>query len=180
MIMIYFHGYGSDRTSRKFQDFKKLFKSSSSYCVEWTPESDFNGILNIVEASIAEEEQVILMGDSSGANFAYQLRERRKKKGLASVLVMVSPLLDYSMRKGSNLEFPDNLKNSLITIDDPKDAFILIGKQDEVIDYKGFQEKGSYNSEILFVEDSHRLPKFRDYLGYINCYVQNKLRFDYF
>ncbi|WP_026038866.1 YqiA/YcfP family alpha/beta fold hydrolase [Myroides injenensis] len=180
MIMIFFHGYGSDRNSRKFQDCKKLFKSSSSFCVEWTPESNFNAIMNIVEAEIAEQEQVILIGDSTGANLAYQLRERRKSKGLDSILIMLSPLLDIDQRLNKSLEFSQNLKDSLIKIDDPQDAFLLIGKQDEVLDYSGLMSQKTYNSEILFVEDSHRLPKFRDYLGYVNYYVQHRVQFDYF
>ncbi|MTH29066.1 alpha/beta hydrolase fold domain-containing protein [Myroides pelagicus] len=178
--MIYFHGYGSDKTSRKFLDCKELFKNSSSFCVEWTPESDIEGILNVVEAGLAEQEQVILIGDSTGANLAYQLRDKRKEKGLKSVLVLLSPLLELDARLNTKLLFSDNLRENIVKITNPEDAFILIGKQDEVLDYTGLQDKITYNTEILFVEDSHRLPKFRDYLGYINYYVQRKLKFEYF
>ncbi|MTG97836.1 MULTISPECIES: YqiA/YcfP family alpha/beta fold hydrolase [Myroides] len=180
MIMIYFHGYGSDKTSRKYEDCKRLFKNSSSFCVEWNPESDIKSILNVVDAELSEQEQVILIGDSTGANLAYQLREKRKEKGLKSILIMLSPLLDLDSRLNSKLIFSDNLRESILKINNPEDAFIIVGKQDEVLDFVDLQDKITYNSEILFVEDSHRLPKFRDYLGYINHYVQRKLKYEYF
>lgn len=76
--LLYIHGLGSDRHSRKFINLKEYFKDRFSYdFIEWNNDSTISVLLVEAEAKLENVENPILIGDSTGANFAYQLRERR-------------------------------------------------------------------------------------------------------
>lgn len=174
MQLIYIHGYGSNRESRKYVLLAKHFATYEASCVEWTPETDFSTWLMQGHQAVEQEETLLLIGDSTGANFAYQWKEKRKAQGLQTILILLSPLLSYSHRRNKDLVFIPNLKNSLLDIPTPEDAFLLIGKQDETLDLQALNPYQCANSEVLYIEDSHRLPLFEQYLPLLADYVERQ------
>lgn len=169
--IFYIHGYGSDRNSRKFLALKKHFLDRFEYgFMEWKPEDDISLLLNEAEVELDAYENPILFGDSTGANFAYQLYERRKAKNKKSILMLSSPLLTFQLRI-SDREFSDNLKQQLIPISNPKNAMIIATPTDEVLDQTWLFEKEFENIELMQVEDGHRLMKFNEYLDEIDKYI---------
>lgn len=175
MKLIYIHGYGSNRASRKFVLLERHFTTYEASCPEWTPETAFDLWLEDLASSLKTEQTIVLVGDSTGANFAYQLKERRRKEGLQTILVLLSPLLSYSQRLNKNMVFTENLKNSLVDIFSPADAFLLIGKQDETLDLRQLNPYTCIASELVYLDDTHRLPLFEDYLGYISAYIARQV-----
>lgn len=174
--LLYIHGLGSDKNSRKFIDLKAYFKDAFEYyCMEWKNEDNIDQMLVDIEALFNDDQTLIVVGDSTGGNFAYQLKESRKKAGNETVLVLLNPLLNFSLRITSFV-FPENIKQYLDNILKPEEAFILLGQYDEVLDHS-YLDGYKGNKTVLFsVEDSHRIPKFQEYLPTIEMYIQTLLR----
>lgn len=172
--LLYIHGLGSDRNSRKFLNLKDYFKDQFNYnFVEWNNDSNISALLDIAENWLKSEDQIILIGDSTGANFAYQLRERLKENNIKSILILTSPLLDIDNRIG-DFEFPKNIIPQLWKIENPEDALIIATQKDEVLNQKLLFEKLFKNIELIEVDDNHRLEKFENYLSSIEKYIQTK------
>lgn len=173
---LYIHGLGSDETSKKFVDLKAYFKEAFEYyCMEWKNEDNIHQMLSEVEALFDEDKTLIVVGDSTGGNFAYQLKESRKKAGNETILVLLNPLLNFSLRIRS-FNFPANIKQYLEIILEPEEAFILLGQHDEVLDHS-YLDGYKGNKTVLFsVDDSHRIPKFQEYLPTIAVYINTLLK----
>lgn len=176
MKLLYIHGLGSDRNSRKFLNLKEYFKDQFDYnFVEWNNDFDISVLLEEAEKWLYSEteEQIVLVGDSTGANFAYQLRERLKEKKMKSILILTSPLLDIEKRI-ADFEFPKSLIPQLWKIENPEDALIIASPKDEVLNQKPLFEKSLKNIELVGVDDSHRLLDFKNYLPDIENYIQSQ------
>lgn len=174
--LLYIHGLGSDRNSRKFINLKDHFRNQFEYnFVEWNNESNISELLDTAEKSLVSESesQIVLVGDSTGANFAYQLRERLEKKTIKSILILTSPLLNIDNRI-ADFEFPKTILSQLQKIENPSDALIIASKKDEVLNQLPVFEKALQNVELADVDDSHRLLKFENYLATIENYIDSK------
>ncbi|WP_407405848.1 YqiA/YcfP family alpha/beta fold hydrolase [Chryseobacterium sp.] len=172
--LLYIHGLGSDRNSRKFINLKEYFKDQFDYdFVEWNNESNIAELLNEAENKLENLENPIIVGDSTGANFAYQLRESRKLKGKKSILILSSPLLNIDDRI-ADFEFPKTIIPQLIKIKNPSDALIIATKSDAVLDQNWLFEQTFNSIELIEVEDNHRLEKFHKSLPEIEKYCLKK------
>ncbi|WP_240485532.1 YqiA/YcfP family alpha/beta fold hydrolase [Myroides marinus] len=175
LFLLYIHGYGSNRESRKFFNLKESLPDFPAAVFEWDEHTDFELLLKTAIEQTNEIEQIVLVGDSTGANIAYQIRETRKSLGLSTILVLTSPLLDYDKRLNTELQFAENLQNSLMKINKVEDALVILAKEDEAIDFSQFDVKqDAPNSTVIYVEDNHRLEGFMNYVGYIIGYIVNK------
>ncbi len=174
--LLYIHGLGSDRNSRKFINLKDHFRNQFEYnFVEWNNESNISELLDTAEKSLVSESesQIVLVGDSTGANFAYQLRENLAEKNIESILILTSPLLNIDNRI-ADFEFPKTILPQLQKIENPSDALIIASKKDEVLNQLPIFEKALQNIELVDVDDSHRLLKFENYLTAIENYIDSK------
>jgi len=175
MKLLYIHGLGSDSNSRKYLNLKDYFKKQFRFdCLEWKNDSNISQLLDEAEKMLESEDKIILVGDSTGANFAYQLRERLKEKGKNSVLIMTSPLMNIDDRI-ANFEFPENIIPQLWKIENPENALIIASRKDEVLNQKPLFEKSLNTIELIEVDDTHRLENFRNYLPEIKNYLQSEL-----
>src|SRR5690625_6334170 len=94
---LYIHGLNSDATSRKYLNLKEYFQDKFEFnCLEWKNEDNISELLDQAELKLENEINPILFGDSTGANFAWQLRECSRQKGESSILILSSTLLDVS------------------------------------------------------------------------------------
>lgn len=171
---LYIHGLNSDATSRKYLNLKEYFQGKFEFdCLEWKNDDNISELLDKAELKLENEINPILFGDSTGANFAWQLRERRRHKGKDSILILSSPLLDVSKRI-AEFEFPGQLKTYLNKIEHPTDAMLIVPTNDELIEHTHLWENELENINLLKVEDTHRLPNFKDYLPEIEQYISIK------
>lgn len=174
--LLYIHGLGSDRHSRKLLNLKDFFKDQYEYnFFEWNNDSDISELLNEAQKWLTSvpNVQIILVGDSTGANFAYQLREKLKQNGVKPFLILTSPLLNIENRI-ADFEFPKSIIPQLWKIDNPEDALIIATQNDQVLNQKLLFEKPLKNIVLIEVDDNHRLEKFHDYIHHIKDYIQLK------
>ena len=172
--LLYIHGLGSDQYSRKFLNLKAYFKDRFEYdFIQWDNHSDIKNLINEKQKSYQNTQQLILIGDSTGANFAYQLRELRDKD--KDILILTSPLLDLKDRI-ADFEFPKELARYLIPISNPSNALIIATKTDEILDQKKWFSPETLEQldqiQVIQVVDNHRLENFqKDALIPIDQYI---------
>ena len=168
--LIYIHGLGSNRNSRKFQNLKEYFGNTFSYdFLEWVPDMNISDSIHQMALKYAGED-VILVGDSTGANFAYQLRESIRRLGGNTVLILTSPLLDINNRI-ADFDFPQELIPQLWKIENPEDALIIATRTDEILNQEILLNKKLNNVKCVEVNDGHRLENFHTYLPEIKKYI---------
>lgn len=168
--LLFVHGYGSDRNSRKFQDLKNYFgKEYHCYCMEWVVYSDIPYLLNLAVQKCENALNMVVVGDSTGANLAYQLREMRNHAD--DKLILLSPLLDIAKRK-RDIPFPDTFCAHLLKIENPANALVVASKNDEVIDQQSLFDEADKKFTLMEVDDGHRLEKFHDYLHAIEEFIK--------
>lgn len=171
--LIYIYGLGSDCNSRKFINIKEYFGAQFNYdFLEWNSESNIKQ--KLIEIKLRYKDlPLIIVGDSTGANFAYQLREMREKENENSILILTSPLLNIN-QKNIFVGFPEKIIPQLWAIETLQNALIIASKKDEVLNQNfPFNEKFE-NVKIIDVEDNHRLENFKEYLVFIDKYIQEK------
>ncbi len=168
--LLYFHGLGSNKDSRKFKLIENTFDSTHScFCVEWEKDTDISELLTDLWSLNKDKEELVLIGDSTGGNYAYQLRERLKVSGVKIKLVLLNPLLDFSNRI-ANFPFPKKLEKSLEKIKEINHCFLLQSNRDEVIDHS--KMKIGLEVEKLIIDDTHRLLTFEKYVDSIKEYIE--------
>lgn len=174
----FIHGYGSGEDSSKYQKLKEYFgERFQMKCVVWKTDSNIPLLLKEVISELENDKKPILFGDSTGANFAFQIRKQLLKKGNSPILILTSPLLDFSKRIW-NGEFAKNIEQSLIQITEPENALIIVPEHDEVIDQNRLMNYKKENVVILKTDDDHRLSKFKEdgnLLKDIEQYIENQL-----
>lgn len=167
--ILFIHGYGSDRNSRKFQELKSYFTADYNlHCMEWAVYSDIPWLLNDAVEKFAVIRKLIIIGDSTGANFAWQIREMRNSK--EDKLILLSPLLDVTKRK-RNVDFPDVFNRYLVKIENPENALIVAAENDEVVDMKALFNEPDKKFTLLEVNDVHRLLNFENYLPALQKFI---------
>lgn len=169
--LVYFHGYGSDGQSRKFLNLQSAMRGVEMTAFEWTPDTNFKDYMNIAFTTVVNTQEVIVVGDSAGANFAYQLREMRQAHGLKTILVLTSPLLNYPSQLRVPVPITNNLQNALVVIPQVSDALLLLAKNDEVLDFSCFDVHNQSNTVLIYVDDNHLLERFEAYIEYIKGYI---------
>lgn len=163
--LIYIHGLGSDASSRKYQLLQAFYKGRrSTDCLEW---KEHDNITYLLEETVARLHsnctELLIVGDSTGGNLAYQLRELLKKSNINISLILLNPLLDVSKRK-RDIALGDNLLNYLQPIQRPTNCTIILSKNDEVIDHSWLAVLVLEGLEIIEVEDTHRMLNFKEYI----------------
>lgn len=169
--LLYIHGLGSDQNSRKFLNLKEFFKNEFEYdFIEWNNESDISKLLAEAEIRLKNAGKLILIGDSTGANFAYQFRERLLNQGTESILILSSPLLNIEERI-ADFEFPKSLLPQLKKYKNPKKAFIIATKNDKVLNQNWLFNTDFENVKLIEIDDNHRLEKFHESFLEIRKYI---------
>ena len=169
-ILLYIHGLGSDKNSRKFLNLKEYFQDHFEYdFLEWKNDSDIRVLIDEKFQKYKNTNGLIIVGDSTGANYAYQLREIRSNE--QDILVLTSPLLDIERRIAS-YDFPKSLGLFLNKISEPRNTTIIAAKNDEIIDQKWLFENYFEELNLIEVDDNHRLEKFLDYLPMIEFFIK--------
>lgn len=170
MTILYFHGLGSDEQSRKFQLLKERFSTADVYCVVWNKDTDFIQLFEHWRYKTQEADNIILIGDSTGGNYAYQFRKMLTKLKLSSKLILINPLLKLE-NIIADFTFPKELTNTLLNIDKVENALLILSRRDEVIDHHASANVSQPFTEILWIEDTHRVLFFDKLLMRIESYI---------
>jgi len=176
---LYIHGLQRDdiHVSRKYLHLVKHFKDRFNYIYSaWINQTDFSKLLNTAEANLEKDEIPIIYGDSTGANFAYQLRERLKAKNKKSILILSSPLLNSKQRIQAELRFPEAVKKQMLEITSPENALVIASKKDQILQQNWLFEKSFPNLEVFEVDDNHQLSNYeKNSLEIIENYIDKNI-----
>lgn len=174
-ILYYVHGYKAKpeiEKSRKYRNLESFFGEQFDYgYMSWNENSDFDKLLDEALEKTRSYDDVILVGDSTGANLIYQVREQMEGRKQNIKLILTSPLLDVKKRL-SDISFSGNLLRALLKIEFPKDCLIIATREDETLDQNWLFENEFNNVKIISVDDNHRLEKFEEYLKKIEEYIK--------
>lgn len=97
--LLYFHGVGSSAASRKFIKLQSEFADKYQVtCVEWTYTSDMRTMITNLFTKYEHQKSIVIIGSSTGGNFAYQLADSLRSSGVKVKLIMINPLLQLTQR----------------------------------------------------------------------------------
>lgn len=173
---LYIHGLGSSKSSRKYKLIEEAFcVTHLCACAEWNIETDVKLFIANLLKEYSRCKELLIFGDGVGCNYAYQLRDSLVKSGVKIKLILINPLLD-AVNLIAQVPFASDLHNSLASIDQVDDCFILQSLYDEVIE----QTKVKLGAGVvhLKVDDCHRLFYLSDYIHILKCYVHDSMLFN--
>src|SRR5690606_4375905 len=97
--MVYFHALDSGKSSRKFRLLKDhLGDRYELLCIEWNVDTDFRILMFNLFKRLLREPEVVLIGDSTGGNFACQIRDILVQNHIKVTLILLNPLLSIDTR----------------------------------------------------------------------------------
>ncbi len=161
MQYVYIHGFGT--TGANSIKFKKILahataNNAKAIALEWNEHQPdiLEQLILQLEDEIDWYERVCLIGSSTGGNFTYQLLEKFADKDISFVLI--NPLLNVEQRKIDNYLFPMLLANQLKNPSaDLANGLIILGKNDEVLDYNYTYERLHKLNKIITGKWNHNL-----------------------
>ena len=169
---LFIHGLGSSKNSRKFLALQSFFKETFDfYCMEWDEHTNIPKQIEQTHQAFKTTYSLVVFGDSTGANFAYQFRAFREAFGLQTTLIVSAPLLDLKLRM-ANFDFPASLIPYLIRIQHPEKMLMICPIFDELMNHSVWKTNESTELAVLHVEDTHRMPNFTNYLPAIKAYIE--------
>lgn len=172
--LIYFHGLGSNKNSRKFRLLKDHLGDGYEFlCAEWNVHTDFRILMFNIFKRLLREPEVILIGDSTGGNYACQMRDLLTQNNIKATLVLLNPLLSIDKRIAT-FPFPERLLESLLNIRQVDDCLSITSINDVVIDHS-LITYGPGTSRLI-VDDVHQLLHFERYLPHIDRYIDSHNR----
>lgn len=169
--IVYIHGLNSSVNSQKFKILQQAFPTA--ICVEWTVEDNiFDIIHDAYEKLKGIVNNLVIIGSSTGGNFAWQLQKKLKENGKSSELVLLNPLIDSSFKFSNDI--PDELNKYLVDMNRFEDTKVFLALHDDILDtekLKDFfeiQQKIFTNQiHIIEVDDNHRIENFETLLTLI-------------
>lgn len=161
MQYVYIHGFGT--TGANSTKLKKILahataNNAKAIALEWNEHQPdiLQQLTSQLNNQINWDETVFLIGSSTGGNFTYQLLEKFPNRKISFVLI--NPLVNVEQRKIDNYLFPMLLANQL---KNPSahlaNGLILLGKNDEVLDYNYTYERLHKLNKIILGEWNHTL-----------------------
>ena len=172
--MVYFHALDSGKSFRKFRLLKDhLGDRYELLCIEWNVDTDFRILMFNLFKRLLKEPEVVLIGDSTGGNFACQIRDILIQNHIKVTLVLLSPLLSIDTRIAT-FPLPNVLLESLQNFWRVEDCLSITGINDAVIDHSRIAY-GAGTSRLI-VDDVHQLLHFERCLRHIDRYIHQHSR----
>ena len=169
MQYIYIHGFGT--TGAGSNKFKKINKwateiGQKAFALEWNEHQDqiVERLIRQLTATLQYDDPVVLIGSSTGGNFALQLMDFFTHHQIPMRFILINPLIDVKQRKIHNASFTLLLADQLkLPKDNAIGGKIILGKQDEVLDYQFTVNVFQKNNDIILLDaGNHALSNISD------------------
>ena len=180
MKVLYIHGYRPENSyepSKKFEEMKPTIMSIYPDAIlselMWTKECSVNLHIRNSISDLAEHDEVLIIGHSTGCAIAEQIYE--KLRHLTSVkLVLLNPLIDKQIDI-----LPEHIRKSLqhVTYNDVSDSLIVISTDDEVIDHKLSYKMVKKNGFLTVSGYGHKLENIARNKTFIELFEKYLLKF---
>lgn len=172
-LLLYIHGLNSDANSRKLSLLKSYFGDRVDYhCIEWGDRTNLRFYFDKKRNEWLHYQKLIIVGDSTGANFAYQLREQLRDSHHQIALVLLSPFMCTSQQI-VRIRFPFYIIPQIWYINKPTRALIIASPTDEVLTQNWLFEKDFKEVKVIEVSDEHSLRDFEEYIPHIDEYIND-------
>ena len=174
MTIIYLHGFNSDGNSTTIKEISKEIPGLLSISYDYiTADNAFKQIQLLIENRLKKDTNLIIAGTSLGGFWANYFAQKYQLK-----CVLVNPAIhpSVSLRKavpesplpnyntGELREFTYENAEAYKKFEGPVIAginrTIVLGKNDEVIDYRKTEEKYKDKGEIILTEEGHRIEDY--------------------
>lgn len=174
-VMIFVHGFLSDVYSPKYAAIRSYYGDKYDYdSIAWDSSSNLRMLFDDLHDNWSEYSHIVIIGESTGGNFAYQLREHLWSRSKQISLILASPLMCDYQRK-NNVRLPISIIPQLWNISEPRNALIIVTKDDYYFDQTWLLKKEFEGVEVYSVDDTHSLEKFEEYLPKIESYIESRL-----
>lgn len=165
------------RHSTKFTELQKEYKNIE--CLEWEVTINGHHISNLksnwqnqILVNYEQYDVVCIIANSTGANFALQLKDLLKPNFIH--LVLINPLLDLGCLVDKSI-IPTILVPSIIKMKKFNGVLILIAKNDSVIDNINFLYHNQFiknnNQIIIDTISTHKFELMHKYYKEIASYI---------
>jgi predicted alpha/beta hydrolase family esterase len=170
--LIYVHGLNSSSSSSKYQYLKELF--DDAYCIEWPNDDNFsfdkiaNEIKAISKSIRMQNDAVVLVGDSTGANFVLQFQKEFGHDNISN-FVLISPLVNRQSVLIDHTIFNKKVDDQLVDFDIVKGLMVLSSANDEVLNHTNYEKMCElHHNETA---GDHKKPYTLQEIGeYVNRY----------
>lgn len=163
---IYIHGLNSSKNSSKYKILKKRF---DMMILEWDKQTNIDSKIDAIIKDINPSDKLILIGDSTGGNFACQLRNKLNNLNIYSKLVLFNPLLNIESLSIDIM--PNEILKYIKPITEIKDALLIISNNDNIVDNKDLK-RFEKTTNIIRVNDTHKLKTLEKYIELISDYSE--------
>ena len=174
MTIIYLHGFNSDGNSTTIKEIRKEIPGLLSISYDYiNPEIAYEQIELRIEDALKKDTNLIIAGTSLGGFWANYFAQ---KKQLTCVLVNPAIHPSISLRKavpesplpnyntGELREFTyenaDAYKKFEVPVIAGINRTIVLGKNDEIIDYRKTEEFYRGKGKIILTEEGHRIEDY--------------------
>lgn len=174
MTIIYLHGFNSDGNSSTIKEIRKEIPGLVSISYDYiNADTACEQIGSLIEDTLKIDPELILAGTSLGGFWAnyfaqkYQLNCLLVNPAISPSVslrkaVEFSPLLNYNT--GESREFThenaEEYKKYEVPVEHGINRTIVLGKNDEVIDYRKSEEKYRNKGRIILTEEGHRIEDY--------------------
>ncbi len=174
MTIIYLHGFNSDGNSTTIKEIRKEISGLLSISYDYI-EADiaFQQIRELIDDTLQKDNDLIIAGTSLGGFWANYFSQKYQLKCVLvnpainpSVTlrkaVEFSPLLNYNTGESREFIFDhaDAYKKYEVPVESGINRIIVLGKNDEVIDYKKSEEVFRNKGRIILTEEGHRIEDY--------------------
>ncbi len=192
--LIYIHGFNSSPESTKAKVLNQsldLLGMDISRCMvpdlAYEPEQAVSELIDLIETSQAQGEQVYLIGSSLGGFYATYLAEKYNLKAvLVNPAVRPYELLQDYLGPNKNIytgeeyqiteQHMQQLKNLDVEIvDSPENYLLLVQTDDEVLDYKQATDKYWQSPNVIEYGGNHSFDDFRSKLTVIGQFFNAEI-----
>ncbi|MBP3944295.1 alpha/beta hydrolase fold domain-containing protein [Sphingobacteriaceae bacterium WQ 2009] len=122
-----------------------------------------NNVTNLF-TKYEHQKYIVIIGSSTGGNFAYQLADSLRNSGVKVKLIMINPLLQLTQRITSR-PFPAKLATYLCDISEVNQCAMIISNQDEVIDHNLISL--GKDVKVIKIQDNHKLKDIKLFIRII-------------
>jgi len=155
ITLLYLHALGSSTNSKKFVRLQEDFGTTYQVvCPEWMLDANIDFFIDNLCNEYQNEEFIIIIGRSTGGNFAFQLTNLLRQKGVKVKLILINPLLNLTSRITTR-PFPTQLAQDILEIKEVNDCALILSIKEEIIDHSRISVGKAV--QLFEIDDNHRL-----------------------
>jgi hypothetical protein len=188
MTIIYLHGFNSDGNSTTIKEIRKEISGLLSISYDYI-EADiaFQQIRELIDDTLQKDNDLIIAGTSLGGFWANYFAQKYQLKCLLvnpainpsvtlQKAVEFSPLLNYNSGETREFTFEnaDAYKKFEVPVEFGINRTIVLGKNDEVIDYRKSEEIYMNKGRIILTEEGHRIEDYGRIIHILKDFVHEK------